>query len=265
MAKDKRKDLVVSILLVIVSVLLAFVLVGAYTFAWFTSQDSASVTFAFGGAVLVNVADENNQLNDDEPLTVNYSGTFLLPGTKLSPQFYALFEQSSTSAIFRAKVNTWVEGLSPEKNNYLNSLFATELVNKIDSSWAMGGDGWYYFLGGAALPGMVMTQTASASGLSAPVYGTTNANYTAVTGYRTVEGENTVLASVYSGAGPVALPFLNQSFRIPTIINSDYAAGVIHIEFTVQALQDYLVDTTTDENILPTLANARSIFNSIEY
>ena len=250
-------------MLIVVSVLLVYVVTSSFTMAWFSAPDEAGTMFAFGGAVVVEVANEQGSLGDGEPVDMQYSANYLLPGMRVIPFVYTMLRQSSTTAIMRARIDTTVTGLTPEQNQQLNIWFRDAFAPQIDNAWALNSaDGWYYFLGSNNSGTMVMTQTASDSGLTTPVYGTTYANYIPATN-RTITNQNTVLGSVYPGSGNTILPFLTKDFRIPFHITDEYANATINLTFYVEALQDYLINTETEENILPTLQNAKTIFDSI--
>ncbi len=263
MVKKRCKDAITNIMLIVVSVLLVYVVTSSFTMAWFAGTDEGSTMFAFGGAVVVEVANQHGALSDGEPVEMDYSADYLLPGMRVIPFVYTMLKQSSTTAIMRARIDTSVTGLTPEQNEQLNIWFRTAFSSQIDQAWALNAtDGWYYFLGSNNSGTMVMTQTASSSGLTTPVYGTTYANYIPATN-RTITNQNTVLGSVYPGAGNTILPFLTKDFRIPFHITEEFANATINLTFYVEALQDYLINTETEENILPTLQNAKTIFDSI--
>ena len=257
----RKKDILSSVLLVLVSTFLVFVVSTSFTMAWFSSSDTANGTFHLGGAVVVQVSDQQGTLADGDPITLTYAASELLPGIEVLPDIWVLLLQSTTTSVMRARIDTSVQGLTPEQNTQLNTWFRDAYLPQINTSWSVYTDGWFYYLGSAGSLGMVMTQTATDSGLTTPVYGTTFANYTATTD-RTIQDSSTVTASLFAGAHNISIDFLTDSFRLPTSIDDSYANATITMTFYVEALQDYLLDGT-EQNVLPTILNVKTIMDTL--
>ena len=78
---------------------------------------------------------------------------------------------------------------------------------------------------------------------------------------------NTKMASVDLSGGNVQIDFLTKRFVLPTFINNDYAKAEISFKFTVEAVQDYLVDplqeaTSAADRLPNNLVNAIIVFNN---
>lgn len=75
------------------------------------------------------------------------------------------------------------------------------------------------------------------------------------------------MASVDLSQGNVSIDFLTKRFAIPSFITNDYAKARVTFSFTVEAVQDYLVDPVQEgegvpERVPNNLANAILVFNS---
>lgn len=78
---------------------------------------------------------------------------------------------------------------------------------------------------------------------------------------------NTKMASLDLSDGNVQIDFLTKRFVLPTFINNDYAKAEISFKFTVEAIQDYLVDplqeaTSAADRLPNNLVNAILVFNN---
>lgn len=257
----KQNKIVSSIMLVLVSVFLVFVVSTSFTLAWFASQDAATGQFSFGGAVVVQVANQDGELADSDPVTISYSADSLLPGIKILPDIQVLLLQSSTASVMRARIDTSVEGLSAAQNEQLNSWFVNSFMPQVNDEWDMHTDGWFYYLGLATSSTMVMTQTATDSGLTSAIYGSTYANYTAATN-RSLAGDTTVLGSIAANSHNESIAFLTHSFRLPYNIDDSFANATISLTFYVEAMQDYIVNES-EQNVLPTLGNVKPILDEL--
>ena len=81
-----------------------------------------------------------------------------------------------------------------------------------------------------------------------------------------VINQNTI-ASVDLSQGDVSIDFLTKRFVLPTFINNDYAKAKVTFNFTVEAVQDYLVDplqeaTAAADRLPNNLVNAILVFNN---
>lgn len=75
------------------------------------------------------------------------------------------------------------------------------------------------------------------------------------------------VASVDLSQGDVSIDFLTKRFVLPTFINNDYALAKVRFDFTVEAVQDYLVDpiqeaTAAADRLPNNLVNAILVFNN---
>ncbi len=75
------------------------------------------------------------------------------------------------------------------------------------------------------------------------------------------------IASVDLSQGDVSIDFLTKRFVLPTFINNDYAKAQVTFNFTVEAVQDYLVDplqesTAAADRLPNNLVNAILVFNN---
>lgn len=75
------------------------------------------------------------------------------------------------------------------------------------------------------------------------------------------------IASVDLSQGDVSIDFLTKKFVLPTFINNDYAKAKVTFNFTVEAVQDYLVDplqeaTAAADRLPNNLVNAILVFNN---
>lgn len=75
------------------------------------------------------------------------------------------------------------------------------------------------------------------------------------------------MASVDLSAGNVSIDFLTKRFILPTFINNNYARAELTFTFTVEAVQDYLVDplqegTSAADRLPNNLVNAILVFNN---
>ncbi len=79
--------------------------------------------------------------------------------------------------------------------------------------------------------------------------------------------QNTSIASVDLSQGNVQIDFLTKRFVLPTFINNNYAKAQISFKFTVEAIQDYLIDplqeaTSAADRVPNNLVNAIMVFNN---
>ena len=86
------------------------------------------------------------------------------------------------------------------------------------------------------------------------------ANETAVLSQKT-------MASIDLSQGKVSIDFLTKRFVLPTFINNNYAKAKVTFNFTVEAVQDYLVDplqeaTSAADRLPNNLVNAIIVFNN---
>ncbi len=77
----------------------------------------------------------------------------------------------------------------------------------------------------------------------------------------------TTMASVDLSKANVEIEFLTKRFVLPTFINNDYAQAKVSFKFTVEAVQDYLVDplqeaTSAADRLPNNLVNAILVFNN---
>lgn len=255
-----KQENISKLLLVLVTTLLIIVTTVSLTVAWFADYDFGSANLTLAGGIYVEVANENNVLADGEPISITFNAEKLLPGMVVIPKIYTVLRPTNNTAVMRARLDAKVTGLSQEDNAQLTLWFLQSYTPKIDTSWQLyEQDGWYYFLGSENTNTFVMTEPAEHSSLTAPIYGVTNANYIPATN-RVLQGANTTVGSVNSGATNLALPFLNTNFRIPKEINNSYSNATIELTFYVEALQDFLV--INNENVLPTVANVKTIMDA---
>lgn len=78
---------------------------------------------------------------------------------------------------------------------------------------------------------------------------------------------NESIASVDLSQGNVQIDFLTKRFVLPTFINNNYAKAQVSFSFTVEAIQDYLIDplqeaTSAADRVPNNLVNAIMVFNN---
>lgn len=83
---------------------------------------------------------------------------------------------------------------------------------------------------------------------------------------KAVLSEKTI-ASVDLSQGDVSIDFLTKRFVLPTFINNNYAKAKVTFTFTVEAVQDYLIDplqesTAAADRLPNNLVNAILVFNN---
>lgn len=220
-----------SILIVILSVLLAVSTIAGITFAWFYSDDYANLQLRLGQAVRIRIIDEDGFETNELP--INISGRGLVPGMPIAVLAAAKLDTSNTPALVRARLTVDVEGASGDLTesdiNFLRGEIHTALQNNVSTNgqWMFSennvqeiieGDlqtisdgGWWYYLG------------------DNPV--------------NAVDPLLTELKRVESGVGvsdedrTVLFIDDNTSFNFPSSIDNKFARTVIKIRVEFQALQ----------------------------
>jgi len=261
--KKRKKISASATAAVVLAVLLVVATTVSATLAWFASRDSAAGSMTLGQPVIVNVTQAD--ASAATALTFEVASDYLLPGMLITPDIAVTLQASNTATILRARLDSTVEGVSTALADQLNDDFRDVLTPRINAGWRLNeDDGWYYFLGTTGQNARVMTTTAEASTLTTPVFGATLAEYGAVVAapraWETTQSA-TVLGSLVPGAAAHTVDFLTNDFRLPTTITNEFANAEIILTFQVEALQDFLV--ISDANVLPTLANAITIFNIV--
>ena len=237
-----------------------------YTLAFFGDSDSSDAVVSMGGPVVVKVADSSGVIANGAPLSFNLPTSSIIPGSLMKPSISAVMLPSSTAAVLRASFSVIVSGVSVANKNLLESALIAEIKDKVNKEWGFNAsDNWFYFLGSSdSDPDQVrvMVATAESSGLTEVQFGSTFADYDTIVADRNIAtlGQNTVMASVYSGLGQVVLRFLKTELNIPFNLTDTFSGAQVHFLFTVQALQDFLVTADDQPAVLPTIAN----FNLIE-
>lgn len=145
-----------TILIVILSVLLAISLIVGSTFAWFASSDAASRTIILGDPVKLNIVDSDNNVieGDGFNLPITIPGNKLLPGMQVNVLARVLFDQSNTPALLRAKIGVTVENsnASTQDITSLETQLNLAMQGSVETTgfykWVYNsGDGWWYYLG----------------------------------------------------------------------------------------------------------------------
>jgi hypothetical protein len=160
----------------------------------------------------------------------------------------------------------------------LSSMFYTGVAEALfmDDTWAGYSDvttgDWYYYVGDASTNyTYVMEQTSEGVGIHTTgthAIAGNDAYYLPTTAGRVEEaGLNTVLATIdATTARRIAfIDFTTQYFRLPTTITNEYAGATITLTFTVQAVQDFMLNVAGDATVLPTVENAARIMTEAFY
>lgn len=240
-----------TILIVILSVLLAISLIVGSTYAWFTSSDTASRTIVLGDPVELNIVDANYNIVDGDQYTlpIVISGNRLLPGMQINMLARVLFTQSNTPALLRARLTITVDNTQADVSALEEDL-NDAVTNAIDTTtyqkWVYNpADGWWYYLG-------------------------------------VNEIQNTVTHSmmeriVCTGTSDASrsVTFMNDSFNFPHNVGNDFSNAEIIFSLEFQAVQGYLPAYDEIENIgkneyiegsptgfrLNTIANVSDVFD----
>ncbi len=208
-----------TILIVILSVLLAISLIVGSTFAWFASSDSASRTIVLGDPVRLNIVDADNNIIDGDgyDLPIVIAGNRLLPGMQVNLLARVLFDQSNTPALLRARITVGVEDSSatPSEITQLETDLNLSLRGSVAvigaNKWVYNsGDGWWYYLGSNP----VETPTAQSELQRIDSTSTTASN-------RTVD-------------------FISNAFIFPYYVGNTFANSNIVFAVEFQAVQGYL-------------------------
>jgi predicted ribosomally synthesized peptide with SipW-like signal peptide len=211
-----------TILIVILSVLLAISLIVGSTFAWFVSSDTASSSIVLGDPVELNIVDLNNQIitGDNKNLPIIIPGNKLLPGMPINVLARVLFTQSNTPALLRAQVNVSVLNVPEDPENQeeidnqtdaLLEALNDSLAGSVDANWVYSStDQWWYYIGSNAIE--------------------TNILETVV--YR-IDNE-----SEYEADRRVT--FMSGSFIFPYFVGNLFSNADIKFEVEFQAIQGYL-------------------------
>lgn len=220
-----------TILIVILSVLLAISLIVGSTFAWFTSSETASRTIVLGDPVILHIVDtEGEPINGDSgrfPIII--SGANLLPGMQIKMLARAVLKQGNTPALLRARVGINIyspsgqEAISPVTiSQVLNDLNngAHGIMNAVDSNKWWHHEGWWYYLGSEG----------------------------------TIINGNHVLERIDMTEGDTFITFIDSadSFNFPLYVDNSFANAQVQFTLEFQAIQGYLPafddDLTGDGN-----------------
>lgn len=255
---EKSRYSKVNLILAILCVLLAVATSFVYTYAFFGSSEESDATISMAGPVVVRVADNTGQIANGGTLDFDLPTSVIIPGSTMKPSISAVIVETTTTAVMRAKFGVVVTGVSQAHKDDFESSLTSQILGVIDSGWAYNaGDDWFYFLGSSESDSgvvQVMNTPAESSGLTVPEFGNTYADYDNPYD-RTLEADplNTVLASIKADSGNVTIPFLIQDFVIPFHLTTVFSEAEVHFTFTVEALQDYVVNLAGTENVLPTV------------
>ena len=253
-----------TVIIVVLSVLLAILLVAGSTFAWFASNQTASRTITLGDPVRITLIDrEGENLAGQNSFPITIAGNNILPGMRIDMLARARLDQSTTPAILRARVSVVVRDVltatqeEQDEVDRINQLLFNVVngvgthTGVVDQSgpykWAFyqgSGDtaGWWYYLG---------------------------SNITNLE-----NAEQSVLARVDSTSADPAdrlVTFIDNSFIFPRVDNL-FANSNVEFRVTVQALQGYLPPIAGEDSQneiigdivrrINTINNVRELFNS---
>lgn len=208
-----------TILIVILSVLLAISLIVGTTFAWFTSQDSSSRTIVLGDPVILNIVNADNEIiGDNKELPIVIPGNKLLPGMQVNVLARVLFVKSNTPALLRARINITIENTKAnlEEIYDLEQQLNTVIHSAVDTSglrkWVYNqGDGWWYFIGPNAVYYDDVTQSVM---------------------HRIDNSGEDVNSRIVT--------FLEDSFIFPYYVGNNFANSDVKFEVEFQAVQGYI-------------------------
>lgn len=109
MERKSKSQIVQIIVIIVLSVLLVASLGLGATFAWFSNQNSADISMAMGGKIIIKL--ENSESRS--ATFVNKTG--LLPGMNVESDVNIMIAESSTPCFLRAKFDITVE---PKDNSF---------------------------------------------------------------------------------------------------------------------------------------------------
>ena len=231
-------------LIIVLSVLLAISLVTGATFAWFASSERKVTTISLGDPVVVNIAANSSGtiLMDGEDLPFTINNEHLLPGMRINTFAAVKFQESTTPAVVRVKLNVSVEGGAASQAEIAE--LASELNAQIHTKAGFDGEGipwiydtesgwWYYTDGENDLSNV----------------------------------KNSTCKQIDCTLGPV-IDFLNpytknQFLLLPTSIDNRFTSARITFWFSVQAVQALIPASEEDPNgtyLTTTIANVEEVF-----
>lgn len=233
----KRKAANYTIVIIILSVLLAISLVVGSTFAWFYSVDNATVNLTFGNPVALSIVQNETLGQDAETLPISISGNYLIPGMNIDIYAGAMFTRSTTPAILRVNFDIEITGgtaTAQDKESLRVMLLESLSIlvqNTGDGNWAFvphnsevrsgeftTGD-WWYYLGTNNIQNPTGSETqAEALGKSMLI----NLDTNGVT------------------AASRTVTFANGNLVFPKSVNNIYAGVSIKFSVIFQSLQAYL-------------------------
>ncbi len=230
-----------SILIVVLSVLLAISVIAGVTFAWFYSGDFASYRLTLGDPVTIKVIDRDNIPTDgvlDVSTSEQIGSGMLLPGKPIHMHARAMLDQSNTPAIIRARVEVEAtsEGgeLTQADINALNASLNASVTGLIGASnkWIYSENMVYRIEGGIETGELI-----SDGGWW--YYTNTNPHLT--------PHEDSELFRVISDT-PVQndriIDFIVGTFNFPTSLDNKYANAEINFTVVFQALQGKIASTS---------------------
>ena len=221
-----------TILIVILSVLLAISLIAGTTFAWFISTDVASRNITLGDPVELNIVDATGTeiVGDGHNLPITIAGSRLMPGMQINVLSRVKFTQSNTPAILRAKIEVSITNATATQQEIdtLQAQLQQDVNGIVVSSgllkWVYNAsDEWWYFVG--------------SNSVLAPVE------------YTELQRINT--EGVTDESRMVTL--INSAFTFPSNVGNEFANALITFNAVFQGLQGYLPaydGELTDENEL---------------
>lgn len=253
---DYKQKISIGIILILI---LSFALSVSITIAFFFNSVFGNSTIHMSGKVDIEAVGDGELEDPDSFSSIEDTHTtklvvtladgykVLIPGMDISVDANCKVYQSTTSPMLRAKLEFVLidtsTGLEIDRSdfengeigssNYLVSDICGKLIDIIEENdWYLHTDSYYYYLGDVVQP-----------------VGAT--------------GGNQFLKEVSVVNGDVVVPFLNQSFKFPTGVDSSYSGFGVKIKITFQAIQNFIAEKDTGIQLDNTITNSQIIFNDL--
>ncbi len=167
----KYGDKVQSVIIIVLSVLLAISLILGASFAWYTDKSTAQATLQMGGSVDVALLDLNTSNEAEDKLTiVTTDGKPLAPGRQVRLNAQAKLTESSTPSILRFSIalsitnynltadgETLTEEQMQEKIDVITAQIMQSITNTLNTTtnqthkWRSY-NGYFYYVGDISNP-----------------------------------------------------------------------------------------------------------------
>lgn len=113
MERKSKSQIIQIVIIIILSVLLVVSLGLGASFAWFSNQNTGSVTATMGGKIIIQLQNSDEGADTKTATFVNKNG--LLPGTRIESDVNVMVSESNTPCFLRAKIDIAVSPKYPDK------------------------------------------------------------------------------------------------------------------------------------------------------